>query len=102
MIDAGARVRVTDPVDVKSGKRAPEYFHAEHARHNGVPVTAKFKRATGKVESALPTRISGLTFGLAAEAITFANDPNLGAIFSRGCWHWRGCAQVAPRSGAAQ
>ena len=44
-----------------------------------------FKQTTRKVESALRLSlvISGLTLGLAAstaEAITFANDPNLGAV----------------------
>ena len=74
MIDTGARDRVTDPVDVKSGKRAPEYFHAEHARHNGVPVTAKsYARApfqASKVELALRLSLAvcGQTFGLAADS----------------------------------
>ena len=63
-----------------------------------------FKQATGKIESALRVGLlaSGLTFGIVANtanAITFANDPNLGAV-SPGTY-LDGTVRVIPQLGGA-
>ena len=63
-----------------------------------------FKQATGKIESALRVGLlaSGLTFGIVANtanAITFANDPNLGAV-SPGTY-LDGTVRLIPQLGGA-